>query len=176
MVIVCYYYFMTNYSIGLVWALRKGRHSACCAGRDTDSLSREDTDSFSSSNAFKNNDALWAPCRYKMVHTEEVGDWFMLPEKEILPTWMNPLKFLRWFRISVPQHTRDKLEQTSNTIWDEIIVIAGQEISMKMGPRGIASGAPRWPWWSGPSMLLLPGSSCWKLCSICPRSFQRKDC
>lgn len=137
MLIVCYYYFMTNDSIRLVWALSKGRHSACCAGKDTDSLSRKDTDSFSSSNAFANNDALWALCKYKVIHTEEVGDGFMLPEQEILPTWMNPLKSLRWFRISFPQLMRDKLGQTPNTIWDEITVIAAQEISLKMELRWI---------------------------------------
>lgn len=35
----------------------------------------KDTDSFSSSNAFKNNDALWTLSNYKVIHTE-VGDLF----------------------------------------------------------------------------------------------------
>jgi hypothetical protein len=59
---------MASYSLRPLGALRKGLDSACCEGQDTDS--------FSSSNAFKNNDALCALCRYKVIHTEEVRDLY----------------------------------------------------------------------------------------------------
>lgn len=52
-------------------------------------------------------------CKYKVIHTEEVWDLFS-QKKEILPTWMNSSKFLRWFRISVLYLIRNKLKgQTS---------------------------------------------------------------
>lgn len=74
MLIVCYYYFMANYAIGLVQAFRIGLDSARTKGRTQIHFQGKDTDSFSSGNAFKNNDALWALCKYKVIHAEEVGD------------------------------------------------------------------------------------------------------
>lgn len=73
MVIVCYYYFMANYAIGLVRAFRMGLDSAT-KGRTQIHFQGKDTDSFSSGNAFKNNDALWALCKYKVIHAEGVGE------------------------------------------------------------------------------------------------------
>lgn len=103
---------MANYSIGLVWAFRKCLDSACCKGKDTDSFQGKDTDLFSSSNAFKNNDALWTLQIQSDPYRRSLG--FILSEKEILPTWMNSSKFLRWFRISVLYLIRNKLKgQTS---------------------------------------------------------------
>lgn len=112
MVIVCYYYFMANDSISLGWALREGLDSTCWEGKDSDSFSRKGHRFIFKRQCFQNNDALWALCRYKVIHTDKVGDFH--PQKEILPTWMNPSKLPRWFRISVPYLIRDRLEgQTS---------------------------------------------------------------
>lgn len=115
---------MANYSICLVGDLGKGLANACCEG--------EDTDSFSSGDVFQNNDALWALRKYKVIHTEEVRDLYSQKKRDyqlegILQNFSGGVGFLSPVLLGVSQ--KDSLP---NNIRDEIIVIAGQEMSLKM--------------------------------------------